>query len=309
MKLFLIRHGETVDNVAQVYAGVKDSALTLHGSLQATRLGQHLAKAGLRFTRIFSSDLQRAYKTAEAIHLAQIELGVASADCTLAVTQVPLLREQDFGFYEGKPILTRSRGTNKTGKDDHREQRQDDPEFKNVESKESMALRMNTLLDENLLPALQTETEAFEEIIAIVAHGIILSLLWRCFLKRFAAQTVSLAPGLAVGGGGITPLEYLGGWSNTGYMELDIRPRDVPMNSHTPTPISNDNSESVDKSLKSEQSGSTVSVMLGQYMVIKTVNAKEHLKGLKRTGGGVGSSKFDSGQKSIESFFKKRKIG
>ena len=291
----------------QYSAGVKNSALTIHGSLQATRLGQHFAKAGLRFTRIFSSDLQRAYKTAEAIRLAQIELEVTSDDRALAVTQVPLLREQDFGFYEGKSFLGRSRGTNKTGKDNHREQHQDDPEFKDVESKESMALRMNTFLDENLLPALQVETEAFEEIIAIVSHGIVLSVLWRCFLKRFAAQTVSLAPGLAIGGGGITPLEYLGGWSNTGYMELAIRSRDVPMNSHTRTPISSDDAEVVDKSLK--QSCSTVSVMLGYHMVIKTVNGKEHLKGLKRTGGGVGSSKFDDGQKSIESFFKKRKVG
>jgi hypothetical protein len=39
-----------------------------------------------------------------------------------------------------------------------------------------------------------------------------------------------------------------------------------------------------------------------------TVNGKDHLKGLKRTGGGVGSSRHDASQKGIESFFKRRKV-
>ncbi|KAM3468559.1 hypothetical protein MY5147_007828, partial [Beauveria neobassiana] len=43
MRLLLIRHGETVDNVAGIFAGVRDSALTTHGVLQAGRLGGHLA--------------------------------------------------------------------------------------------------------------------------------------------------------------------------------------------------------------------------------------------------------------------------
>jgi len=42
-------------------------------------------------------------------------------------------------------------------------------------------------------------------------------------------------------------------------------------------------------------------------ITVKTINGKDHLKGLKRTGGGLGSSKFEEGQKSIETFFKKRK--
>lgn len=41
---------------------------------------------------------------------------------------------------------------------------------------------------------------------------------------------------------------------------------------------------------------------------ILTINGKDHLKGLKRTGGGVGSSRHDASQKGIESFFKRRKI-
>lgn len=231
-------------------------------------------------------------------------------DRVLGVTQLSSLREQDFGFYEGKPFYTRSRGTNKTGKDTHREQHQSDPEFKDVESKEAMALRMEAFLDEQLIPILRGETPKGEEIIAIVSHGIILSILWRCFLKRFAARTVSLALGISVGGGGVTPLEYLGGWSNTGYLELDIMPRHVPTDSNIYSFVPMDDVGPVDEAPANKHSVSTISAIpIGHNMVIKTVNGKDHLKSLKRTGGGVGSSKFDEGQKSIESFFKKRKVG
>ena len=50
-------------------------------------------------------------------------------------------------------------------------------------------------------------------------------------------------------------------------------------------------------------------ILHGWNMVIRKVNGKDHLKGLKRTGGGVGSSQFDEGQKKIETFFKKQKVG
>jgi broad specificity phosphatase PhoE len=46
----------------------------------------------------------------------------------------------------------------------------------------------------------------------------------------------------------------------------------------------------------------------GWTTTIKTVNGRAHLKGLKRTGGGVGSAKFEEGQKTMESFFKRRKV-
>lgn len=291
-------------------AGVKDSALTIHGALQAARLGQHFAKASLRFTHIFSSDLRRAYKTAEAIRLARIELMVDSPDCALAVIQSPLLREQDFGFYEGKRFYARSQGTNKTGKDAHREQQRGNLDFKDVESNESMALRMDTFLDQQLLPILRDESQAFEDTIAIVSHGIILSVLWKCFLRRFAPRTVSLAAGLSVGGGGVTPLEHLGGWSNTGYLELDIGPRDVPVDGQSFMLASSKDVGSVEKAPENQHLGSMTSdIFIGHKIVIRTVNGKEHLKDLKRTGGGVGSSKFDESQKSIETFFKKRKLG
>ncbi|KAL8762437.1 MAG: hypothetical protein Q9184_001565 [Pyrenodesmia sp. 2 TL-2023] len=290
MKLLLIRHGETVDNVAQLYAGVRNSALTVQGVLQAERLGQHLAASGIRYTHIFASDLQRAVKTAQALLSAQPEPTVGPG---LSVCQLPILREQDFGFYEGKSFYARQRDSNKSGKDNHRSQHEADPDFKDVESKDSMTKRTDTFVAEYLRPLIVQPPPRKDTVVAIISHGILLSHLWRSILSMFAKQTVSLTPGLAVGGEAVPPLEYLGGWSNTGYLEVDIT---------IPSVIT----ETSDGDLQPGHAPSS-SLPSAIKMLIRTVNGKEHLKGLKRARG-VGSSQYDEGQKKIESFFKKTKL-
>lgn len=261
-----------------------------------------MAENGFRFRKLFSSDLQRAFKTATAIHLAQpVSDCDAAHEAKLQVCALTVLREQDFGFYEGKPFYARSRDSGQSGKEKHRSQHQDDPNFKDVESKDSMALRMSSFLQNHLIPAICSEPMEHNGDMAVVSHGIILSQLWRCFLKLLAKNSITLSPGLSVGTGAVTPLEYLGGWSNTGYLEMEILKKesaaaDGPAISTTapPTPYPF-NPES------------NAPPPLHEYtVIIKTVNGKEHLKGLKRTRG-VGSSRFDEGQKSIDSFFKKRK--
>ena len=49
------------------------------------------------------------------------------------------------------------------------------------------------------------------------------------------------------------------------------------------------------------------SLLYGWTTIIKVINGRGHLQGLKRTGGGVGSARHDDGQKSIETFFKRRR--
>lgn len=311
---------------------MKDSALTVHGSLQAERLGKYYADKGLRFTHIYSSDLQRAYKTANAILLAQGRVKNVETEKQVEVTPLVVLREQDFGFYEGKPFYARSQDSSKSGKDLHRKKHQDDPNFKDVESKEAMASRMNEFLQEHLVSILSCEDSGEEATIALVSHGIILSQLWRCFLKLFSTNSVKISPGLSVGKGGVTPLEYLGGWSNTGFLELDVV-KNIPNtnldNTVSPLLAQSDpsNTQSSDSDGRGGQrpglaeaitaaspslpptaeSDTSSNILSGFRMVIKTVNGKEHLTNLKRTRG-VGSSKFEEGQKSIDTFFKKRKV-
>ena len=280
-------------------AGIRDSALTNHGILQAERLGQYLARRDLHFTHLFSSDLQRAYKTAEAIATFQVRKG-EKTEKTVTVKQLKVLREQNFGFYEGKPFYARSTISTKSGKEDHRSQHKNEPGFEDVESKESMTARADSFVYDNLLPILCKDNAHREATVAVVSHGIILNHLWRSILKLFAQRTVSLAPGVSAGGaGGGTALEYLGGWSNTGYMELDIQPvvmakeRAVSESEVTaPTPAETD----------------VLTPLPELRMIIKAVNGKDHLQGLKRTRG-VSSGKHDEGQQKIESFFKKNKVG
>ena len=222
-----------------------------------------------------------------------------------SVKRLPILREQDFGYYEGKPFYARLKDSRKTGKDRHREQHMNDPNFKDVESKESMTVRMDEFLDDHLVPLLKKLSKK-EPTVAIVSHGIILASLWRCILRRFEARSVKLKPGLAVGSGDYTTLEHLGGWSNTGFLELDIQ-----KSSLANVIDSIDAIHSSTESNMKQSKGPKAATLEGWKMTIKTVNGKEHLKGLKRTGGGVGSSKYDESQKKIESFFvsKKTKIG
>ena len=263
----------------------------------------------MRFTHVFSSDLQRAYKTANAICLALLENDDKETEPSLKVISLPVLREQDFGFYEGKPFYTRLRDPNKSAKEDPRVQHRDDSDFKDIESKEAMEIRTKAFLEKYLAPIIQDQIQDNTSAVAVVSHGILLSHLWRNILQLLPRKNVALSPGLSAGGAGSSavPLEHLGGWSNTGYLELDLqRAEDAlteewqgSMPSTLPTESSHPKPTRADVPLKT----------FGRVkMVIKSVNEKKHLNGLKRTRGGVGSSEYDGNQKTIESFFKKRKL-
>ena len=271
--------------------------------MQADRLSRYFSRKGVYFTDILSSDLQRAFKTANTIRFHQPVEGKEGN--RLTVQQFSALREQDFGYYEGKPFKARQRGTNKSGKDVHREAHLDDEGFQDVESKELMEIRANSFLDGNFLPLVRKASQIREPVVALVSHGIFLATLWRCLLRRFPERSVKLAPGLSIIAGAPTTLEYLGGWSNTGYLELEIRS----------SPLANaiDAIDTIHSLEAPSDEGTTFQPpsLLGWTMVIKTVNGKDHLKDLKRTGGGVGSSKHDDSQKRLDTFFtpKRRKIG
>lgn len=87
--LYLTRHGETVDNVAQVLQGCTPGRLTEKGEQQAIELGRRLANEGIHFDALVSSDLARAVHTAQLIN----------ESLHLPLTLCPLLRERDFGSF------------------------------------------------------------------------------------------------------------------------------------------------------------------------------------------------------------------
>ncbi|WP_290874368.1 histidine phosphatase family protein [Aquabacterium sp.] len=89
-RLLVIRHGETDWNIATRIQGHTDIPLNARGRWQAERLGEALADEGIH--AIYSSDLQRARATADAI--------ATRAGLTLRID--PALRERHFGRFEGR---------------------------------------------------------------------------------------------------------------------------------------------------------------------------------------------------------------
>jgi broad specificity phosphatase PhoE len=242
---------------------------------------------GIAFTHIFSSNLTRARLTADAILNAQTGEKSSQQGKPERII-LDDLREQDFGSSECQPWASKPTAKGSNGKlieSGH-------PDFKPKETHESMAIRMNTFVEEVIRPILATDSDA-ESTVAVVSHGIILSVLWRALLERFGTRSVSFEPEVRVLAGS-RPLECLPTWSNTGYLELHIKPTLLEHDLDTP--------RSADFGLRD--------TMLSSYeMQIKTVNGKDHLNNLKRTRGGLGSAAFDTKQKNLEGFFKKPKIG
>lgn len=89
MEIVLIRHGETAWNAERRLQGHLDIGLNAAGERQVAALGQALARE--RFDAIYSSDLQRALKTAEAVAATQ----------ALPIAIDAGLRERCYGAFEG----------------------------------------------------------------------------------------------------------------------------------------------------------------------------------------------------------------
>jgi hypothetical protein len=254
-----------------------------------------------------------------------------------------LLREQDFGFYEGKQFFDRPKEGNKSGRKAHLEAHRNEEGFVDVESKESMRIRVNTFIDSHLLGLLG---EAHKDHgIAVVAHGIILSHLWRAILRRFHPANIVVS-GVQEAEREFS-LEYLGNWSNTGYLDLEIKPDAIVAVEYSTPPTviecatsvetppgpaqrhslsTSNESSNLDPSSTTQASPGSATLqqsapisptaaeippipkLLNLSLVVKAVNSQEHLKGLKKTRGGIGNLKHDESQKTVDSFFKKRRI-
>ena len=97
LKIYLARHGQDMDNAGRILNGRRDEPLSEKGIEQANEVALKIKQTGIYFDYVYSSPLQRAYKTAEII-----------AD-TLRISKpeiLPDLIERDFGIMTGKPQST-----------------------------------------------------------------------------------------------------------------------------------------------------------------------------------------------------------
>ncbi len=88
MNIYLVRHGETEENIKRTYYGAIDCKLTHKGEEQGNLLGKKLKS--MKFQRVFCSEKQRAKDTLEYIYNGR-DLFIDKR-----------LNERDFGDFEGK---------------------------------------------------------------------------------------------------------------------------------------------------------------------------------------------------------------
>ncbi len=200
-RIIAIRHGETAWNVDTRIQGHLDIALNDTGLWQARQAGRALA--GEAIAAIYSSDLQRAFATAQAIAVA---------------TGAPLrpetgLRERGFGSFEGRTF----RQIEQELPGDALRWRRRDPDFVPGGAGESLTMLRSRV--EAAVHALAARHAGGQ--IVLVAHGGVLDILYRLAtrLELQAPRTWSLGNAainrLLWTPGGLT----LVGWGDTGHLE------------------------------------------------------------------------------------------
>jgi len=266
-------------------AGSRDSPLTTHGVLQSRRLGAHLSTVtrSIPIRHVFSSDLQRAAMTAQAIVDARrpVESSSVQSGSDLSVVQLADLRERDFRSLEGTKVGSRPA----PGAGGYR--------FRDPETQAEMAVRADRFITSHLNPILEVVDlcpDIHHGSVVIVAHGVILNALLKRLLIRFS--TPAEAEALFAGR---SNTEWVASWRNTAYLEAAVSATTVGT-------VSGDGTGRQESTVRPgtlmSQSGPAV------RLAIIGVNRVDHLQGLKKTRGGIGSARFDTKQRTVDSFFK-----
>ncbi len=95
-KIYLSRHGQDEDNANAILNGQRDTPLTEKGIDQAKELANKIKQLNLDIKKVYSSPLQRAYKTAEIL---------SDALDLQKPQKLDDLIERDFGIMTGKPVI------------------------------------------------------------------------------------------------------------------------------------------------------------------------------------------------------------
>lgn len=109
-KLYLVRHGETIDNQRQIMQGQTQGRLNANGIAQAEQLRRKMQ--GIHIDAYFSSDLHRAIETCSIIMGRQSNQTIRNEETEetekhhdeLPFITTKLLRERNWGSFTGRYI-------------------------------------------------------------------------------------------------------------------------------------------------------------------------------------------------------------
>ena len=157
-RICLVRHGETEWNAARRIQGQMDIGLNETGHRQALAAGRWLKQAGI--VALYSSDLRRAWATAQAI----------GAEIGLQPRPVPEMRERRYGVFEGL-TYDEAKAVHPAGYAAF-EGRNADYDFENGESLKAMFARVTDKLKE-------IAAGHSGQNVAVVLHGGVLDIINR----------------------------------------------------------------------------------------------------------------------------------
>ena len=202
-RIIAVRHGETAWNVDARIQGQLDIGLNDNGRWQAGKVGEALA--GEPVAAIYSSDLQRAHHTADAI----------GRSVGLQVVPEPGLRERGFGSFEGRTFTE----IEQSWPEQALHWRKRVPEWEPPEGGESL-LRLRERVSGTVH---RLAAQHAGELIVIVAHGGVLDALYRVA----TGQEVNSPRTWQLPNGAINRLLWtpagltLVGWSDTQHLERE----------------------------------------------------------------------------------------
>ena len=94
MTIYIVRHGQTEENLQRILQGHMPGTLTEKGKEQVLKAAELLFREGIKCTRLVSSDLKRAMDSAQII----------SDKFNLPIIPMEILRERDWGKFTGMSI-------------------------------------------------------------------------------------------------------------------------------------------------------------------------------------------------------------
>lgn len=169
MKLFIVRHGQTIWNKEHRLQGKYNSDLTEIGREQAIILGEHLRKNNIQIDHFISSPLGRAFETAKLI---------ANTDEIIIRDN---LAEMAFGKWEGKDLDEIKEEAPEEFYNFFNEAHKYDPSINEGENFTSLEARVRDEL-KHLTSTYQNEN------ILIVSHGITIKMIFSIIKNQSLEQ-------------------------------------------------------------------------------------------------------------------------